>query len=164
MNNAMAPSPGQVQAPQQPIANPYANLLASYQQAAQNNYGQQIANANRDQQAYQGELLRQQKMLQKQNSFWNRIKGGFTNGLVNLAQQAPSMALKAGMAAAGGPIGGLMAGESGDPLADQGSASMPSSGPTTSWGAAGGANGGLDMGAGVTTPASRVLGYGGMYG
>jgi hypothetical protein len=91
-----------------PPQNMYANLLAGYQSAAQANYGQQIANSNRNQQAMQGEMFRQQQQLNKQNKFWNRLKNGFTSGLVNFAGQLPSMAMKAGMTALGGPVGGLL--------------------------------------------------------
>jgi hypothetical protein len=102
----------------------YANLLAGYQNAAQANYGQQIATANRNQQAMQGEMMRQQQLMAKNSKFWNRIKNGFTSGLVNLAGQLPSMAIKAGATAAMGPAGffaadGLGGGGGGAALQDR---------------------------------------------
>lgn len=76
--------------------NMYANLLASYQQAAQNNYGQQIANQNRNKQELAAELARQQAELARKNKFWNRMGQALTGGVVNAVGQLPSMALKMG--------------------------------------------------------------------
>jgi hypothetical protein len=84
----------------------YANLLAGYQQAAQSNYGQQIATQNRNKQELAAELARQQAELARKNKFWNRMGQALTSGVANAIGQLPSAALKMGASALGGPGAG----------------------------------------------------------